>query len=33
VERRVLLRSNDPKTPILEVRVSATVGEGTARKK
>jgi hypothetical protein len=33
VERRVLVRSNDPKTPLLEVRVSATVGGGTARKK
>jgi hypothetical protein len=25
VERQVLVRSNDPKTPLLEVRVSATV--------
>ncbi|HVO12547.1 MAG TPA: DUF1573 domain-containing protein [Vicinamibacteria bacterium] len=25
VERRVLVRSNDPKTPLLEVRVRATV--------
>jgi hypothetical protein len=32
VERRVLVRSNDPKTPVAEVRVSATVGGGTARK-
>jgi hypothetical protein len=32
VERRVLVRSNDPKTPLVELRVSATVGEGTARK-
>jgi hypothetical protein len=27
VERRVLVRSNDPETPLLEVKVSATVGE------
>jgi hypothetical protein len=32
IERRVLVRSNDPKTPLLEVRVSATVGGGAARK-
>lgn len=32
VERRVLVRSNDPKTPVAEVRVSATVGGGTAKK-
>ncbi|HSD29345.1 MAG TPA: DUF1573 domain-containing protein [Vicinamibacteria bacterium] len=32
VERRVLLRSNDPDSPLVEVRVSATVGEGTAKK-
>ncbi len=32
VERRVLVRSNDPETPLLEVKISATVGEGTARK-
>jgi hypothetical protein len=32
VERRVLVRSNDPKTPLLEVRLSATVAEGTATK-
>ena len=32
VERRVIVRSNDPETPLLEVRVSATVGEGTAQK-
>jgi hypothetical protein len=32
VERRVLVRSNDPETPLLEVRLSATVGDGTARK-
>ena len=32
VERRVLVRSNDPDTPLFEVRVSATVGEGTAKK-
>jgi Protein of unknown function (DUF1573) len=32
VERRVLVRSNDPETPLLEVKVGATVGEGTAKK-
>jgi hypothetical protein len=32
VERKVLVRSNDPKTPLLEVKLGATVGEGTARK-
>jgi hypothetical protein len=32
VERRVMIRSNDPRTPLAEVRVSATVGAGTARK-
>ena len=32
VERRVIVRSNDPRTPVAEVRVSATVGGGTARK-
>jgi len=32
VERRVLVRSNDPETPLFEVRLRATVGEGTARK-
>jgi len=32
VERRVLVRSNDPKTPLLEVKLAATVGEGTAKK-
>ncbi|HSD26830.1 MAG TPA: DUF1573 domain-containing protein [Vicinamibacteria bacterium] len=32
VERRVLLRSNDPDSRLLEVRVSATVGEGTGKK-
>ncbi len=32
VERKVLVRSNDPKTPLLEVRLGATVGEGTAKK-
>lgn len=32
VERRVLIRSNDPDSPLLEVRVSATVGAGTAKK-
>jgi len=31
VERRVLIRSNDPKTPLLEVRLSATVAEGAAK--
>ena len=31
VERQVLVRSNDPKTPLLEVRVSATVA-GTEAK-
>ena len=25
VERQVLVRSNDPKTPLVQVRVSATV--------
>jgi len=29
VERQVLVRSNDPKTPLLEVRVSATVEPAT----
>jgi hypothetical protein len=32
VERRVLVRSNDPETRLLEVKISATVGEGTAKK-
>ena len=32
VERRVLVRSNDPKTPLLEVKLGATVEEGTAKK-
>ncbi len=32
VERRVLVRSNDPQTPLLEIRVSATVGEAAAKK-
>ncbi len=32
VERRVLVRSNDPKTPLVEVKLGATVGEGTAKK-
>jgi hypothetical protein len=31
VERRVLVRSNDPKTPIVQVRVSATVAPATAK--
>jgi hypothetical protein len=33
VERRVIVRSNDPKTPVAEVRVSATVGAGAAKRK
>jgi hypothetical protein len=32
VERRVIVRSNDPKAPVAEVRVSATVGAGAAKK-
>jgi len=32
VERKVLVRSNDPKTPLVEVKLGATVGEGTAKK-
>jgi hypothetical protein len=32
VERKVLVRSNDPKTPLVEVKLAATVGEATARK-
>ena len=32
VERRVLVRSNDPKTPLVELRVSATVGAGAVKK-
>jgi len=32
VERKVLVRSNDPETPLLEVRLAATVGAGTAKK-
>jgi hypothetical protein len=32
VERRVIVRSNDPRTPVAEVRVSATVGGATPRK-
>ncbi len=32
VERRVLVRSNDPKTPVLEVKVEATVEPPAARK-
>lgn len=31
VERQVLVRSNDPKTPLLQVRVSATVGAPAAK--
>jgi hypothetical protein len=26
------VRSNDPKTPLVEVKLAATVGEATARK-
>ena len=29
VERQVLVRSNDPKTPLLQVKVSASVEKGT----
>jgi hypothetical protein len=32
VERRVLVRSNDPETPLFEVKVSATVAAGAATK-
>jgi Protein of unknown function (DUF1573) len=32
VERRVLVRSNDPESPLVEVTVRATVGAGTAKK-
>jgi len=32
VERRVIVRSNDPKTPSAEVRVSATVGPPAAKR-
>jgi hypothetical protein len=32
VERRVLVRSNDPKTPLLELKVAATVEPAPARK-
>jgi hypothetical protein len=31
VERRVIVRSNDPKRPVAEVRVSATVGPAEAK--
>ena len=31
VERQVLVRSNDPKTPLLTVRVSATVEKGGSK--
>ena len=31
VERQVLVRSNDPKTPLLQVRVSATVAAEAAK--
>jgi hypothetical protein len=31
VERQVLVRSNDPKTPLVEVRVSATVEPAAAQ--
>ena len=33
VERHVLVRSNDPKKPLLQVRVSATVEGGTGSKR
>ena len=33
VERQVLVRSNDPKTPVLRVKVSVTVEKGTEPKK
>jgi hypothetical protein len=33
VERQVLVRSNDPKTPLLQVKVSASVEKGTETKK
>jgi hypothetical protein len=32
VERKVLVRSNDPRTPLLEVKLAATVGDATAKK-
>ncbi len=32
VERKVLVRSNDPKTPLVEVKLGATVGEAAAKK-
>jgi hypothetical protein len=32
IEREVLVRSNDPKTPVLRVRVTATVGPAPASK-
>jgi hypothetical protein len=31
LEKQVLVRSNDPKTPLLQVRVSATVGAPAAK--
>jgi hypothetical protein len=31
VERQVLVRSNDPKTPLLTVKVSATVEAGSEK--
>ena len=31
VERQVLVRSNDPKTPLVQVRVSATVAPAAAK--
>jgi hypothetical protein len=33
VERQVLVRSNDPKTPLLQVKVSASVEKGTETKR
>jgi hypothetical protein len=33
VERQVLVRSNDPKTPVLRVKVSVTVEKGTEPKR
>ena len=32
VERKVLVRSNDPQTPLLEVKLGATVGDAAAKK-
>jgi hypothetical protein len=33
LEKQVLVRSNDPETPVLEVKVSATVAPGPAARK